>query len=243
MTIDITAARAINSQIRALTKRVEALEDDRGRLLGSRERLSTSETAERIDKLEAAALACDGDGYDDRWDPMLHGGPLQPERIDEWKVTSAPSGEPICSLSSYGHWPIPGLDRVAVLARYIASIPPSTTLWLLAAAREVEFLRVECAKWKAFEAANVKEYRLVEEQVRERIVKEKRATPSEATRHDGSDWAPPLATESYLIGPTESIASSTEARVVEEIARWLDCVAIEHELAGFVRAGKWKAEP
>jgi len=233
----------LDSQIRALTKRVEALEDDCGQILGSRERLSTSEMAERLDKLETAALACDGDGYDERWDPMLHGGPLRPERIDEWKVTSAPSGEPICSLSSYGHWPIPGLDRVAALARYIASIPPSTTLWLLTAAREAEFLRVECAKWQAFEAANVKEYRLVEEQVREQIAKEKRATPSEVTRHDEPDRAPPLATEGYLIGPTESIASSTEARVVEEIASWLDCVAIEHELAGFVRSGDWKAKP
>jgi hypothetical protein len=90
-----------------------------------------------LDEVMRAAVACLGKDYDDeRWDPMLQGGPLNPERIDEWTVTSSPAGEPICSLSSYGHWPVPGIERVANLAKYIASIPPGIVITALAELRQ-----------------------------------------------------------------------------------------------------------
>jgi hypothetical protein len=93
-------------------------------LLAQGEQTITNVHLDRVERLAVDAAK----DRDTRWDAMLDGGPLNPERIDQWSVTSSPSGEPICSLTSEGHWPTPGLARVASLAEYIAAVPPATTI-------------------------------------------------------------------------------------------------------------------
>lgn len=91
-----------------------------------------SATIRELRDLCDAALTGD---RDERWDAMMHGGPLEPERIDVWEISSAPSGEPICQLSSYGKWPNGGIERVAVLARFVAAANPARVRELI---REVD---------------------------------------------------------------------------------------------------------
>jgi hypothetical protein len=94
-----------------------------------------SVTVRELRDLCDKALAGD---RDERWDAMLQGGPLQPERVDIWTVSSAPSGEDICQLSSRGKWPDGGIARVRVLADYIAAANPATVRALI---RTIDELR------------------------------------------------------------------------------------------------------